>query len=519
MRTIVLAALLVSVASFAETSVDFAKVYLGADGARLEVLMLKPAKDKKCVLRLTGTATDFDGRALPCDLDDSNRTRYRITANGGPWEVASSSRAGSGSLTLYLPGNKELAVSYDEAASQKLKVDELMKAHQAQGKSGALAAFAQFDRAGEQARQQERWVALLADANKACGTALTGQVAWPSASDEVLRRLSVASYCGNALEAMRGLCKHKAARELFAAGLSTLSCAWGTEPKFELAGKHLNFVVSETMSHEAPATWFKQSFPPTAGAPPPLPAGAEEVPWHQGQTLGDKIVLEETRVCADAKGRTVVLSERGALYYGTDAKTLHRVPTNHFAGTGWFLEPRHFARGNNSDFRGLDLRIFSRLEVDAEKNTCAVFCGDRKAPLEMLAPDKAAALLLATALVPPVQTREPYVLLRDSKGTYFYVERGLKPGEEKNFKLFIGPKGAAKQQKMVNVVSDSMGEIFSTKAGDLRLVIDRQKPSWWAAGNKRTELREVPIHENMALIFNELGIYAGQRLGTPCDDL
>ncbi|HEX8538017.1 MAG TPA: hypothetical protein VF664_11180, partial [Cystobacter sp.] len=64
----------------------------------------------------------------------------------------------------------------------------------------------------------------------------------------------------------------------------------------------------------------------------------------------------------------------------------------------------------------------------------------------------------------------------------------------------------------------SEGQIFSTKRGDLRLVVEREQPSLWIENKKRTELRAVPIEENMPLIYNELGVYTGARLGTPCDD-
>jgi hypothetical protein len=32
------------------------------------------------------------------------------------------------------------------------------------------------------------------------------------------------------------------------------------------------------------------------------------------------------------------------------------------------------------------------------------------------------------------------------------------------------------------------------------------------------ELKVVPITENLPMIYNELGVYSGARLGTPCDD-
>ena len=72
--------------------------------------------------------------------------------------------------------------------------------------------------------------------------------------------------------------------------------------------------------------------------------------------------------------------------------------------------------------------------------------------------------------------------------------------------------------KMTNVVSDSQGDIFTTKKGELRLVLDRDHPSWFA-GKNETALLNLPLEDNRIMIYTDLGVYAGQRLGTPCDDL
>jgi hypothetical protein len=60
--------------------------------------------------------------------------------------------------------------------------------------------------------------------------------------------------------------------------------------------------------------------------------------------------------------------------------------------------------------------------------------------------------------------------------------------------------------------------IFTTKKGELRLVLDRKKPSWFQ-GKAETELINLPLDDNRVMIYTDLGVYAGQRLGTPCDDL
>ena len=121
-----------------------------------------------------------------------------------------------------------------------------------------------------------------------------------------------------------------------------------------------------------------------------------------------------------------------------------------------------------------------------------------------------------------------HLLARDDQGRYFYVDRGNTPETEKSFRLFVGPKGAMKLQKMTNAVADTEGEIFTTKSGSLRYVTDRKNPPVWIQGGKKTKLTVVPLEgtdangepvNNYQLIYNDLGVYLGERLGNPCDDL
>ena len=86
-----------------------------------------------------------------------------------------------------------------------------------------------------------------------------------------------------------------------------------------------------------------------------------------------------------------------------------------------------------------------------------------------------------------------------------------------------------KLQKMTNAVADTEGEIFTTKTGSLRYVTDRKNPPVWMEGKKKVVLIAVPIEgvdektnepvNNYQLIYNDLGVYLGEKLGNPCDDL
>ncbi|NMO17105.1 hypothetical protein HPC49_11330 [Pyxidicoccus fallax] len=258
------------------------------------------------------------------------------------------------------------------------------------------------------------------------------------------------------------------------------------------------------------------------------PSVAVEPPWGEGKNLGQRMTLERTAVCTDGRGHYVTATSipgRGQVqvFYG-DGKRFTQVPLapNHFyIPPGAFLDPRFSNPEANSNVNnsGLDLRPYSYVKADLKANTCAVTCGTRTTSLTLVEPGKARDLLLKATYGVSPQKFEPHALLRDTKGQYYLVERNTAASGQKGYRIFIGPRGRLKPQQMLNVVADSKGEIFSTKQGDLQLVLDREQPSLWIVRKRRMELRSVPVEQNLQLIYNELGVYTGARLGTPCDDL
>jgi len=144
-------------------------------------------------------------------------------------------------------------------------------------------------------------------------------------------------------------------------------------------------------------------------------------------------------------------------------------------------------------------------------------CRPRETTLTPVASDQEQALLGKAVFHKPLWKRQAYALARDNLGNYFYVDK-LREGEGKAFRLYSGPKGAMKKLAMTNIVSDAAGDIFATKTGELRLVLNKGD-NFWVAGKKQNKLVSLVIEDNASVIYNELGVYAGERLGTPCDDL
>jgi hypothetical protein len=253
------------------------------------------------------------------------------------------------------------------------------------------------------------------------------------------------------------------------------------------------------------------------GAPAKQPAKQDDI------LQVDDAARDKMTACTDGKSHYVIVGPHEhvlhSLYYG-DGKRFNFVPGEPhgmLAGTN-FLDPRYFNKTANSSFRGVDVRLYSEVEIDVEKQTCAVRCGARRTPLTFLPADKTHDMVKNATFVANPQKYVPYGLARDDRGTYYYVEHGATDKTEKDFRLYVGQRGSMKLMKMTNVVSDSEGDIFTTPNGSLRLILDKQRSSW-VEGEKSSDLKVVPVAANLQVIYNELGIYVGQRLGTPCDDL
>ena len=535
LRNLLLAAMTWSALAHAATA-EGVKVYTGPEGLEVDVVTLAPASNGQVVIQFKGSESELDGKAMPCKITvDGDRTRY-VTQVAGRERSFFNARANSGTRTfeVYVPGgNRDVRVSYDEKKSQTFKPEGVLRLYEQQKADGTLAKYQSFNRPLEQAAQETTFQAQVKTANAACATKLAATVDWKSISDEMLKGYNIASFCGPPLEALQNLCANPSVKAVIQQQIQRVECRFGAALALDVkAGVAHWATFTEGSNQETFAANYLEKnvsgpgpkvAPPGSPAPPPANAQALAAPWGKGVTLGELKVLDQTRVCTDGKKHFVVLSPNDAklaeLYSG-EAKTLYaaRAPGWGMPGSE-FLEPRYVNPTANPNFRGSDMRIHSSVEVDAGANTCKLHCGVRTVPLTVLSPADAQSLVLAATLLANPQRYAPHALLRDDHGRYYLVDRGIRPEEAKSFRVFIGNKGKLELQKLVNVVADSEGEVFSTKKGDLRLLVDKVQASTWVQGGKKVQLRAVPLEENLPLIYSDLGVYEGQRLGTPCDDI
>ncbi|MFT3711044.1 MAG: hypothetical protein QM817_25740 [Archangium sp.] len=153
-----------------------------------------------------------------------------------------------------------------------------------------------------------------------------------------------------------------------------------------------------------------------------------------------------------------------------------------------------------------------------------VFCAKKTTALQQVPEADAKKLFASASFVGFLFTRLPEKLLRDDKGTYYLVDRFRSddPNDRRDFRVFAGPKGGMKQLPLKDIVDDSQGMVLATKNGNLRLVTntDGKFEGKWVQGAASTPLVEVDLmrYDTARMIYNDLGPYTGQRLGTPCDD-
>lgn len=247
------------------------------------------------------------------------------------------------------------------------------------------------------------------------------------------------------------------------------------------------------------------------------PAPAPE-PEPDPKDVYDVTKVQRPLLFTDGKGHYILAAkvkhDEAPLLYSSDGKTFYQQRVYSGGGSydekeGWsevswtFWEPR-IESGWKHSFGWKD-------------GKATLQCDDKATEFK-IAPEEDSKRILATAKFRQAfWKRRAYKLARDREGTYFYIDNLREPANAKAFRLFAGRKGEVKQLALTNIVSDREGDIFSTKTGNLRLVLDKGESSWTVNG-KTVQIVQLNLDENAKIIYSDLGMY-GSTLGTPCDDL
>jgi hypothetical protein len=221
------------------------------------------------------------------------------------------------------------------------------------------------------------------------------------------------------------------------------------------------------------------------------------------------------QIYTDGKGHylTYAGADEAVVFYG-DGRTFYQLRYQ-----GW-----QYDRNDGTFNVGLlDPRYVGKADVPVTvvrnaDGQVTVTCGKRVTAMTEVKGDKARAILTSAAYKRPPHAFWSYALARDDHGVYYYVDQGRYDDNSSVFHVYVGQRGNMKRLKLTNIVHDSGGDIFTTAAGDLRLVLNKDSAEW-VKGENHATLELLPTEDNIATIYNDLGAYRNLRLGMPCDDL
>ncbi len=275
------------------------------------------------------------------------------------------------------------------------------------------------------------------------------------------------------------------------------------------------------------ATWSPADPSASAAAPEPLPPPTAPMPRPEK-------ARKVPRPWAEAS-IPVPLAERRDLAVYTDDRGLFiaAAPFEEgrrrvFAGDGEKLFAQEVlgagAKGSTAHaFTFWDPRARSPAEAlfEVRAGKARLFCGTRERPLRILSRGEAERVLASATFYGPRWRREPHVLARDDEGNFFYVDRA-RAGTERggaDYRLYAGPLGKVTRLELADVSEEADGLVLVTASGKLRLGHGRAGAATadWLAGGGRRVLRPLDPARSGALVYRQLGVYEGDRLGTPCD--
>lgn len=256
LATVIAVGVLASTLALAEAPVGSGKVFAGSEGESVTVIPLTtpgPKGVKQALLYIQGTGSEFDGKPMLHSINEQTRGVNYITQYKGDdyYTVVMRESSGAKKYELYVPGHRDgIVVSYDEKRSQGLKADDLYAQYQKLEKDGTLAKLASFNRPERESRQQEGFTQAVKAMNDACGTSVTATIDWKSVSDEVIKRYSVSSYCGNPLEALQKLCESAVGKKIIQAKVKKFSCQFGSELKLDVKAGAVSFTTQQDAANQ-----------------------------------------------------------------------------------------------------------------------------------------------------------------------------------------------------------------------------------------------------------------------------
>lgn len=461
------------------------KVYTDGVGIVVELLPLKvpDGETAQALLRITGVKSyiagvTFRARRKVTDTLDA----WIIDLNGVDARIVQRTIANyhTGKPLLFVPrGRGRIQLQQDEAAGERLDSVDLIADHKEHLSSGLLAKLAKFDRDYARSVTQGYNDRALKEFAEHCGKDVEVKVDWDSfQSPDDFRQSGI---CKDALRIMAGFCSDRLANKVdIVAKVDVVDCKLSKEPAYGYSPGSKTWKIHSTSSRFS--------------------------------------VSDANRILASKTlnlGRTLLKSSQG-LYVVLSAP--HEEMQQIFAGKGPKLYRQHSKYRSSGRAIGLwggtkrltlSRRDLGKWEIDCPKQVIE---------FEEAGLAERDRVLASSTFEEPIWRRNEKVLARDTKGTYYYVDEIRREFGGLGYRVFKGPRGRLKLTTMVDIIDDPKGQIFATTSGSLRLILgkDEAPAARWLVGRRSEELENIDVWGSGKLIYQDLGIYAGEELGTIC---
>ncbi len=459
--------------------------YTDGVGIVVEVLPLKiPAgSGPLALIRVSGVKNRYSGVTFLAERNSNGEGQsWVVPLDGAPKAILRGGRNGMkgaarAPVDLALPQIRAyIRLVYDEDASKLVQSEELIADYEAHLADGSLQTLSQFDRVHAKERTRKGLEREREEFAERCGKEVAVHMDW-----DVLQSredFEDSAFCAKALQNISTLCtERQAEKQEIAAKLDSIHCKRAAETFMDW--------------DESKRSWTVHS-------------NVEKLPNSQ---------LLKTAISQSLKLHRIVLKSSGGLYL--IVPSLHAADRGYYAGFGRKLyrqwgtnknSRRDFTLWNGEREVSATMKKGGKWQVRCPQGTMEMFeldAGERD------------RVLTSSTLEEPIWQRMSFLLARDDRGIYYYVDRKRPELGGLDYRVYKGPRGRLVLTTMVDIVNDDEGQIFSTTSGSLRLAKGKEGARW-LAGKKQTPLVVVSPQERRRLVFGDLGVYGEQTRGTLC---
>ncbi len=444
-----------------------------------------PKLRNQFLVRITGSTSLFDGLVLLARrVDSSTWVEFSSTLHGEPYALLSYRKvqAATGEQpTWHLRGyDTDSDHGTVQIYKEPFDAHEIVRLRHEQ-RNSTNRRLETATRSEVEAAQNHLHKLLAESASEECGIDIQSSIEWSSVQEEWPERMSIASKCAPPLWMLRKICGQHGKRPTPVHKKVRIRCIFEADASVRTANTALRGTSDRLVYVPGYAASLTRSM--------------------IAKTIG--ALGLDTQILRNGKQFFVIRrnSEGSQLFQG-DGKSFRPVAKSPFQRNTSYRLP--------SGAREASLKL--------TEGGWELRCGRATQIMEVLDNTQQDALLSnATFATERRWKREPYFLARDSKGTYYYVDRYKKNSGGGRYRVFVGRQGQVKLSKLKRLVEDSEGTLFSTNQGDLRLVVSSgSKTAVWIRAKKVTTLTTVRLKDNSKLIYDDLGVYYGEDLDLVC---